>query len=194
MFEELPFHELIGMVRSGNQEAARELWLRYEEPIRRTIRARLRGARLQRLLDSTDISQSVLGNFFKNVAEGRYELDTPEQLIQLLTSMAHHKLTNEVHKHRALRRDHRRIAASPLEEQLIPSPESSPSELVSRQELLRNALRRLSPQVRRILELRVVEGREWAEIAKTVGDKPEALRKKYLRALIRVRKLFRGSR
>jgi hypothetical protein len=53
------------------------------------------------------------------------------------------------------------------------------------QELLQEARRRLSPEERRLLELRD-QGQEWAAIAMAVGGQPEALRKQLARALERV--------
>jgi DNA-directed RNA polymerase specialized sigma24 family protein len=50
------------------------------------------------------------------------------------------------------------------------------------QELIEEAHRRLTPDERRIQELRQ-QGLEWAEIAAQVGGSPEALRKRFTRAV-----------
>jgi RNA polymerase sigma-70 factor (ECF subfamily) len=185
MSEDSTFRDLIRRVRAGDEQAAEELLQRYEPAIRRTVRARLRDSRLRRLLDSMDICQSVLGSFFVNAALGRYDLDRPEHLLQLLTSMAHHKLTNAVHKQQAARRDHRRLEPSPITEFEVVGRGSSPSQHVAARELLQEAQRRLSPEERQLLELRE-QGHEWAAIATTLGGNPEALRKKLARAVERV--------
>lgn len=182
MADDSPFHDLICRVRTGDQQAAEELVLRYEPAIRRTIRARLRDARLRRLLDSTDVCQSVLGSFFVRAALGRYELARPEDLLQLLTSMAHHKLTNEVHRQRAARRDHRRLAAGPVEEHRVVAPGLTPSEHVAAQDLLQEARRRLSPEALRILTLRE-QGCTWDSVATQLGAGPEVLRKRLEREI-----------
>src|SRR5207245_7587588 len=82
--EASPFRDLIRRVRAGEEQAAVELLRRYEPAIRRTVRARLRHSQLRRLLDSMDLSQAVLGSFFVYVALGRYDLERPEDLLQLL--------------------------------------------------------------------------------------------------------------
>ncbi len=146
MSEDSSFRDLIRRVRAGDEHAAEELLQRYEPAIRRTVRARLRDSRLRRLLDSMDICQSVLGSFFVNAALGRYDLDRPEHLLQLLTSMAHHKLTNAVHKQQAARRDHRRLEPSPVTEFEVVGRGSSPSQHAAARELLLEARRRLSPE------------------------------------------------
>jgi RNA polymerase sigma-70 factor (ECF subfamily) len=185
MSDESSFRDLLQRVRAGEEQAAVELLRRYEPVIRRTVRGRLRDSQLRRVLDSMDISQAVLTSFFVNVALGRYELERPEHLLQLLTSMAHHKLTDEGRKHQAGRRDQRRLSASPVEDQEICAPGSSPSQHVANQELLQEARRRLSAEERRLLELRD-QGQAWEAIATAVGGQPEALRKQLARALARV--------
>ena len=185
MSDESSFRDLLQRVRAGDEQAAAELLRRYEPVIRRTVRGRLRDSQLRRVLDSMDISQAVLTSFFVNVALGRYELERPEHLLQLLTSMAHHKLTDEGRKHQAGRRDQRRVSASPVEDQEICAPGSSPSQHVANQELLQEARRRLSPEERQLLELRD-QGQAWEAIAVAVGGEAEALRKKLARAMARV--------
>ncbi len=185
MADDSSFHDLIRRVRAGDQQAAEELVARYEPAIRRTVRARLRDAQLRRLLDSTDICQSVLGSFFVRAALGRYELERPQDLLQLLTSMAHHKLTNQVHKQRAARRDHRRLDAGPVEEHAVAAAGATPSQHAALQELLHEARQRLTPEEHAIQELRE-QGLDWAAVAARLGGRPEALRKKLERAVERV--------
>ena len=58
------FVELIRRVRAGDEQASALLVHRYEPAIRIAVRARLTDPKLRRVLDSMDICQSVLGNFF----------------------------------------------------------------------------------------------------------------------------------
>jgi RNA polymerase sigma factor (sigma-70 family) len=185
MSEGPSFTELIGRVRAGDGAAAEELVRRYEPVLRRTIRVRLRDARLRRLLDSADVCQSVLASFFVRAALGRYDLDTPEQLLQLLVAMGRHKLANQARNQRAGRRDNRRTAEMPAEEHALAAPDASPSRQVAARELLDEARRLLSPDELRLLELRQ-QGCEWPEVAVAVGGSPEALRKQLARAVERV--------
>ena len=92
MIDAPAFEELIRRVRAGDPGAAAELVRNYEPAIRRAVRFRLADARLGSLLESMDICQSVLASFFVRVATGQYELETPEQLLKLLTAMARNKL------------------------------------------------------------------------------------------------------
>src|SRR5262245_29921470 len=103
------FPVLVRRVSAGEPEAAAELVRRYEPAIRRAARVRLVYTRLNRLLDSMDICQSVMASFFVRAALGQYELETPEQLLKLLATMTRNKLANQVKGHRAIRRDFRRL-------------------------------------------------------------------------------------
>src|SRR5262245_29454715 len=100
------FLELMHRVRTGDQDAATELVRRYEPTIRRIVRFRLGGASLA-VFDSMDICQSVLSSFFVRVASGQYTLETPEQLIKLLATLARSKLAFQLRKQHAQRRDPR---------------------------------------------------------------------------------------
>src|SRR3954451_5481193 len=101
MIDAPAFGELIRRVRAGDPGAATELVHHYEPAIRRAVRFRLADARLGSLLDSMDICQSVLKSFFVRAASGQYDLETPQQLLKLLTTMAHNKLISQARKHHA---------------------------------------------------------------------------------------------
>lgn len=179
------FESLMLRVRGGDQEAAAELVKTYEPAIRRAVRFRLTDARLGSLLDSMDICQSVLMSFFVRAASGQYELETPAQLLTLLATMARNKLASQARRQHADRRDRRRDDAGGDEAGRFVSPRPGPSVEVAARDLLQEVRRRLSPDERRLLELRD-KGREWAAIADELGGSPEALRKKLARAVERV--------
>jgi RNA polymerase sigma-70 factor (ECF subfamily) len=184
MSEATPFPELIRRVRARDEAAAAELVRRYEPAIRRSVRLRL-DPRLQRACDSMDICQAVLGSFFIRAASGQYELDTPEQLLKLLATMARYKLGKATRHQCAARRDNRRVEAGDPEKCQVAAADPSPSRQVAAKELLAEVHRRLSPQEQRLVEQRN-QGRDWAAIAAELGGSPEALRKQLARALDRV--------
>src|SRR5271165_4547447 len=98
MSEEEAFRKLIERVRAGEQEAASDLVRQYEPEIRRAVRLRLTDPRLHRFVDSMDICQSVLANFFVRVHAGQFELDRPEQLLRLLVTMARNRLYDQARR------------------------------------------------------------------------------------------------
>jgi RNA polymerase sigma-70 factor (ECF subfamily) len=185
MSEGSTFRDLMARVRAGDEEAARELVQTYEPTIRRTVRIRLADPRLRRLLDSTDICQSVLGSFFIRAALGQYDLEDPQQLLRLLVNMSRKKLIDHERRERAARRDFRRTQGGEALEFGLAAPDATPSQEVAHRELLQEVRKRLSPDERRLAEQRAA-GRDWAGIAADEGDTPEALRKKLGRAVDRV--------
>jgi RNA polymerase sigma factor (sigma-70 family) len=182
-----PFDDLIRRVRAGDQEAANVLVKSYEPFIRRAVRFRLADARLGTLLDSMDICQSVLASFFIRAASGQYELQTPGQLLKLLTAMARNKLNSQARKQHAQRRDARRVDSGGQDAGQFVDARVSPNVEVDARDLLQEVHRRLAPDERRVLELRN-QGRDWATIAADLGGGAEALRRKLSRALDRVSK------
>ena len=184
MSEETTFQDLIRRVRAGDGQAAAELVRLYEPTIRRVARVRLADSRLQRLFDSQDVCQSVFGSFFVRAALGEYELETPEQLLNLLVAISRKKVINQARRASAARRDFRRVEPAEAHEQCA-APGPSPSQEVSGRELLQEFRRRLSEEERQLADARAA-GRDWNQIAAEHGDSPEALRKRLSRAVDRI--------
>jgi RNA polymerase sigma-70 factor (ECF subfamily) len=185
---EASFRALLGRVRAGDARAAAELVRQFEPAIRRSVRLRLtdpRYCRLQRVLDSTDICQSVLGNFFVRAALGQFDLETPGDLLALLVTMAHNKLVDQARKpaNRLPVRDGLLVAET------VPDGSEAPGEAAAGQELIRYFVQRLTPAERRLAELRAA-GVAWGEVAVQVGGTAEAARKQLERAIRRVERQF----
>lgn len=180
------FQNLIRRVRQGEEDAAAELVRLYEPEIRRAIRVRHTDPRLRRIVDSMDICQSVLANFFVRVASGQFELDHPDQLLRLLVTMARNQLFDQVRRQKASRRSSQKVDPQGQEKvEQVAAQQHTPSQQVALQELLEKMRLSLTEDERRIAEMRAA-GREWADIAAEEGESPEALRKRLARALDRV--------
>jgi RNA polymerase sigma-70 factor (ECF subfamily) len=186
MAESPPFTEFIRRIRAGDDEAARELIKRYEPVIRREVRVRLRDPRLNTQFDWTDICQSVMASFFVRAASGQYDLQQPDQLSRLLVVMTRHKLAKQERRHRADKRDYRRLEqcdTAHLQGQNVEA--ASPSRLVAGRELWEEYRRRLSEEERELADLRA-QGCEWSEIAARLGGTAQGRRKQLARAVDRV--------
>jgi len=179
------FQDLIARVRSGEEEAARELVIHFETLIRREVRVRLIDRELLRVLDSMDIAQSVFKSFFNRAGAGHFDLETPEQLAGLLISMARIKLAFQRRKHHALRRDIRLTNATRVEEMEIISLRPGPSQLASEGDLREAVLLRFGHEEREVFGMRA-EGWEWAEIAARLGGSAQSRRMQLARAVLRV--------
>ena len=155
MLDHASFHDLIRRVGSGDQNAAAVLVRHYEPEIRRDLRLRLQDSPLHRILDSIDISQSVLANFFVRAAAGQFDLATPEKLLKLLMKMAHNKLRDHARRQHACRRDHRRVQTSDSSAMAaVPAHIETPSKILEGREMLDAVHRCLSAEERYLAEQR----------------------------------------
>jgi RNA polymerase sigma factor (sigma-70 family) len=185
MSDDNTFADFLLRIRAGDEQAAAELVRRYESAVRVEVRMRLADSRLRRVFDSMDVCQSVLASFFVRAAAGQYDLERPEQLVRLLVTIARNKVAYQARRQQAQRRDQRRNVAVDQEGREPAGAEPSPSRVVSGRELLAELRRRLTPQELRVADLRA-EGRQWAEIAATLGGTAQARRRQLARALDRV--------
>jgi RNA polymerase sigma-70 factor (ECF subfamily) len=185
MAEDVDFAGFLQRVRAGDEQAAAELIRRYESVICREVRLRLRDPGLGRLLDSVDICQSVLKSFFVRAACGQYELQEPAQLCRLLIAMARNKLAHAIQRHRAQRRDHRRVAALDANALDVAGAQATPSRIAAGRELLAVVRAHLGEEERRLADLRA-QGWEWPAIAGQLGGTPDGRRMQLTRALDRV--------
>ena len=184
----ISFKDLVGRVRSGDEAAATELVRLYEPEIRREVRLRLKGPQLRRLIDSMDICQSVLGNFFVRAALGEFDLEEPRQLVRLLVKMARNRVVDWARRLGAERRGggmEWTLYEVPGGEQVIPGRDPTPSAQASASDLLDEFRRRLTPEERRIVDRRLA-GLTWDELARETGDSAQALRKRWERGRDRV--------
>ena len=180
------FGELLRLVRAGDADAAAELVRRYEPEIRRTIRVRLTDPRLRRTVDSMDICQSVLGNFFVRASLGEFELERPADLIALLVAMVRNKVVDQARRTQARKRDRRRVdLAGDSVLDRVADRAASPDCVAADRDLLAEVRRRLADDERYLAEQRAA-GREWRDLADELGTAADALRKKLSRALDRV--------
>lgn len=180
------FTDFIQRIRAGDDQAAEELVRRYEPLIRREVRLRIEDDRLNRAFDSMDVCQSVLASFFVRAATGEYDLDEPQNLVRLLVTMARNKLASKARLEHRQRRDNRRVAGTDPEamNELIDG-QPSPSEILSRRELLERMRASLSEEERQIADLRG-QGLAWEQIAERLGGSGNTRRMQLTRGIERV--------
>jgi len=179
------FTDFIGRIRAGDEQAAAELVARFEPVIRLEVRMAIRDPRLNRVLDSTDVCQSVLASFFVRAASGQFDLANPQRLTQLLVKMARNKLAAEARRHHRERRDVRRLREETGKKLDAIAAGPTPSQLVAGRDLLQHFRRQLTDGERRLAEWRA-QGRTWDEIAAMVGGNPKTLCRQLCRAIDRV--------
>jgi RNA polymerase sigma-70 factor (ECF subfamily) len=129
-----------------------------------------------------DICQSVLASFFVRTAAGQYDLNSPGQLVRLLTAMARNKLLRQVEKLQAGRRGGGRCPEGDVD---LTDPGPDPHRVAAGRELLQQFRSRLSEEERWLADQRGL-GRSWADIAAEAGENTDALRMRLSRATDRV--------
>ncbi|MEX2114278.1 MAG: ECF-type sigma factor [Pirellulales bacterium] len=182
--------ELLARIRHGDQDAARQLVERYERAVRVAVRTNLSDPRLRRQFDSLDVCQSVLASFFVHMTTGAYDLNSPAQLLALLTKMAQNKLGTRARDQYRMRRDVRRLSPATAEEVDVASREPDPTLRIEDQELLERTLEMLPPEIRAIA-VRRMDGELWPKIASEMGGTPDARRKQFERAVEPIAELLK---
>jgi len=181
MPENEPFSDLMLRVRRGEASAAEELVRRYETQLRVIVKVRMRDPRLRRVLETMDMCQSVLANFFFRASAGQFDLDSPDQLVKLLGQMVRNKVTDHARRATSDRRDVGRLDGADAGDHALAAGHT-PSQIVAAEELASRFQRELTEQERQIMRLRQ-QGRSWDEIAAQFGSTAEAHRKAFSRAI-----------
>jgi RNA polymerase sigma-70 factor (ECF subfamily) len=169
---------LLDRLRSGDEDAAWTLVYEYGPHIIAVIRRRLK-SEMRARVDSQDLSQAVWKSFFVDLP-GRADIQSPEQLIQALVQMAHHKLVD------AYRRQLYALSRGAIREQpfqhddeggaQLPGRDPTPSQLAIARELWSKMLRSRSAEEREILHHRL-GGQTYDDIGDLLGVSPRTARR-----------------
>ena len=159
---------LVRRLRTGSQDAATQLYLRYAKRLHGLSRAKCSpdlGARV----DSDDIVQSVFRTFFRRVEKGEYDVPDGEELWKLFLVIGLNKIRTAGTFHRAAKRDVRAAAGSEaLDLAAVIADESDATSLSILKMSIDDLLGKLSPSHREIVKRRI-EGDEVAAIAEQLG-------------------------
>ena len=117
-------HTLMRRLKSGEEDAATALYLRYAHRIHKLAEAQL-GSELGRRVDADDVVQSVFRTFFRRSRKGGYEVPEGEELWKLFLVISLNKIRSTAAYHRSAKRNvrntsalgERDVAASASEEQ-----------------------------------------------------------------------------
>lgn len=173
---------LTARVRLGDAAAAAEFVRLFEPQIRRGIRIHGTGLRLQRILDSEDLCQSVMRRFLGQLDNPAVPTDDPTRLLAWLLEVARNRKLEALRRERTAKRGGgwRDVGVELLAEQ---ADQDAPVGLeLEQRELLEKLFTRLSERGRRIAQLRA-DDVPWEDIARQLGGTPEAIRKSYRRAV-----------
>jgi RNA polymerase sigma-70 factor (ECF subfamily) len=183
---------LLARYRGGSQDAATQLYLRYAGRLRGLARAQM-GPTLAGRVDLDDVVQSVFGSFFRRAGDGHYDVPDGAELWGLFLVLALHKIRGQAAFHAAARRDAGRtvpLAAGPGSPEPADGGEGAARAFLDL--AVAEALDRLTPAHRRVVELRV-EGFEVADIAARTGRSRRSTERLLQEARARLRDLLGGE-
>ena len=191
-------HELVARARSGDQQAAAELFNRFS---RRLVL--LAGSRLDRLVrgrvDPEDVVQSAYRSFFARLADGQFSLDEWDEVWGLLVRITLRKCGHKLEHARAARRDATREVA------LTGSPDDSgdawqpiarnptPVEALVLAETVEALMSGFDEREQEIVGLRL-QGHAEREISDSVGRSERTVRRVLERLRHRVERLREEER
>ena len=178
------FIQLIDRLQKGDSSAANRLLEDYGPAIRRIARVRLNESMLRRVEESMDVYQSVMANFLMRASSGQFDLETPGQLMALVSTMIRNRVVDKVRFYRTQKRDIQRNIN--LTDAMPPAGRGeTASVMISRDELVSRFQMLLSEEDRLLLHQRA-QGRTWQELADQLNTTPDQLRKRLARATMAI--------
>jgi RNA polymerase sigma factor (sigma-70 family) len=183
MPESTDVRSLVELWRKGDQRAAEQLFTRYVDRLVPLARRRI-SQRLASRVDPEDVVQSVFRTFFGGLKEGRFDIQSQDDLCKLLMRITIHKTLRHIAFHKAAKRDpsQETIQSEEGQEQLIQllGREPTPDDAVAFLDQLEHLLSRLGPQERQILEMRL-QGYSNEDIAAKLGIYDRKIRRLFER-------------
>lgn len=163
---ELTDRSLLRRIRTGSDDAATQLYLRYAKRLLALARVKC-SPDLASRLDPDDIVQSVFRTFFRRAVEGGYDVPDGDDLWKLFVVIGLNKIQAIGAYHRAAKRDVRlSVGAEGL--QVLAQEATDADSLAILRMAIEEVMSELTPAHREIVNLRL-EGFEVARIAEQLG-------------------------
>jgi len=174
---------LLRRVRSGEADAATDLYLRYAARLQRLVQGQTSPA-LARQAGSEDIVQSIFRTFFRRASHGLYEVGDSEELWKLFLVISLNKIRKLAEYHGAAKREQSRTVSGQDYDFAAESASESENEaaLHALKLTIDEVLSTLPPEHIEVVQLRI-EGHTLPEIAERTG--------RSLRTIERMLKNFR---
>jgi len=187
---------LLQRAQAGDREAFEKLFARYRPYLHQVVATRL-DARLRQRIDPSDVVQEAEAEAFCRLGDFLRRQPMPFRLWLRKTACERLLKLREQHVEAARRSVEREVRlpdrSSLLLAQQLLAGGSTPSQRLSKKDIARRlnqALGRLSESDREILLMRHQEDLSYDEISSFLEIDPAAARKRYGRALLRLRKLL----
>jgi RNA polymerase sigma-70 factor (ECF subfamily) len=149
---------LAKLCRDGDKEAARNLFDRYVDRLVALARRRMSQSLASRV-DPEDVVQSVFRTFFVRLQDGKFQLHQQDDPCKLLVQITIHKTLRQVAYQKAAKRNPSAEAGQENTDRqelyAVLDREPTPEEAVIFIDQLEHFMKKLRPDERRILEMRV---------------------------------------
>jgi DNA-directed RNA polymerase specialized sigma24 family protein len=180
---------MIGLLKSGDADAAGQLWGRYFQRLVELAGAHLRDMP-RRAIDEEDVAVSVFDSFFRRTERGQFpRLDDRDDLWQLLYVLTVRKAANLAHHEHCQRRGGGRVVAMSdldgFEAEAILDAEPSPELAAQVAEQCQKLLGSLEDETLKLVARWKMEGYTNAEIARRIGCIEQTVERK-LRTIRRI--------
>ncbi len=166
------FADVIGLLRTGDDEAARQLFGRFAGRLVALARSRL-DARLRQKVDAEDVVQSVFKSFFRRQADEPFDVGGWDSLWSLLTVLTVRKCANQAQHYRRHGRDLGREVVAEYE---VLSRDPTPEEATVLAETLEQVMRGLSEREREMVVLSL-QGQTLPQVSAAVGRAERTVRR-----------------
>ncbi|MDE2509080.1 MAG: sigma-70 family RNA polymerase sigma factor [Planctomycetota bacterium] len=170
---------LVERWRDGDEIAARELFERFADRVRRFGAVRLHPS-LERRFDADDVVQSVFQSVFRMARDGALKLRRSGDLWSVLAALTHYKVLNQVAYHNAAKRSPTRELHEPSNLRGVwcdlPGRELGVEDAAALAEEIAWVGRALNPSRRRAFELRLQDC-TLEEIAREMNFSERTVRK-----------------
>lgn len=174
MSQDQSFDDLMARLRTGDQDAAAQVFARYGKQLIQLAWRQL-GPKLRQKLDPEDVLQSVFRSFFSHQAAGEITgLESWDNLWGLLVVITLRKCRRQVKRFHYARRDVQREIPVPAvdpdseSQEEIPSDEPTPAEAAMLTETVEQLMDRMDPRQQEIFSL-TLQGRTVPEISEELG-------------------------
>ncbi|MHB8862007.1 MAG: RNA polymerase sigma factor [Pirellulaceae bacterium] len=174
---------LLSRFRSGEDDAATAIYLRYAKRLQLLARAQS-GKDLAVRLDPEDVVQSVFRTFFRRASEGHYSIPDGEDLWKLFLVIALNKVRELGEYHRAAKRDVSRTAALERIEDCVIGPQQLNEHAFGVLRMTIEEVLAELPEIQRRMVILRIEGHGIDQIAETTH--------RAKRSVERVLQKFRG--
>jgi DNA-directed RNA polymerase specialized sigma24 family protein len=165
-------------LRSNDPCAIDDLLRQLDPYLRKIIRLRLIDGRLRRVVDTTDVFDSLLKDFLAQKEKDGPPVETSAGLHAYLAAAVHHKIQTRARKER------RHAGSLPPGWEPV-SPEAPPARQIEDHDFTETIRARLAEDTRLLFNLKT-QGLSWTEIAQKVGGTPDALRMRLNRAVVQI--------